>query len=265
MKTLVAVVFSVLLIGYIGADVSAQRPVPRDRGVMFETLGLTPEQKAKLKMLLRGNRDEAHKAQQALMEERMRLFATYDDYQLNASRARQTMAKMNRLQLDLLNASLGREIALRRVLTADQFGRMKRNMGPDPFGRQRWGGPRGMEPREGGRRLPQLGLSPDQQGAVEEFWKSHDKRVRESGRAMERDLVAVKRLYENYRLDEGAAKRLISNVNKAQAHERQLRLDWQVEMRKILSQDQFRALTQHIKKSFGPPRGFGPRPHRAPR
>ena len=258
MRTAVAVVFSILLIGYIGADVSAQRPGHPDRVAMLEKLGLTPEQKAKLKGQLRANRDNAHRARQALMDERGRLLMTYDDYQLNASRAHQIMVKMNRLQLDLLNASLGRELALRSVLTADQFGRMKRMMGPDPFDRKRWDGPGHVNPRDGGRRLPQLGLSPGQQGAVEKFWKSHEKQVGETKGAMAHDLAAIKRLYENYRLDEGAARRLISNVNKAQVHERQLRLDWQLEMRKILSKGQFRTLTQHIRKSFGPPRGLGP-------
>jgi len=264
MKTLMAVVFSILLVGQTGTHVLAQRPGPRDGRALFEQLGLTPGQRAKLRELLRANRMESERARRALGQERTRLFATYDDYQLNVSRARQSIVKMNRLRLDLLNASLHRQIALRTVLTADQFAQMKRIMRHGPFDRERLGKGPGPGHGFGPRRPPQLDLRSDQRDAVEKFWKSHDKNVGETGRAMAHDLAAINRLYENHRLDERAAKRLISSVNQAQAREAHLRLDWQVEMRKILSEDQFRTLTQHIRKSFAPPRGSWPKP-RQPR
>ena len=240
MKVLIAIAFSILLIGQSSAQLAAQHR-PGQRGRALDQLGLTHGQKEKLIGTLRSNRMEAQQVRRALMEEREQFRVRCDQYQLDAARAREIMTKVNRLQLAMLKVSLDRQLRLRSVLNPDQLAQLNRIEGAEQG--------RGLHGKAG----PQLGLSADQRDAIGKLWKSQSKGMDEAHRSMSTDLAAIDRAYNGYRLDERAARHLISRINQAQLRHMQVRLEWQIEMRKILSEEQFRTLTQHVKRSFGQP------------
>jgi Spy/CpxP family protein refolding chaperone len=262
MRRGVRVLISLVVIAGLACSVSAQ--TPKDRHTRLDRLGLSSDQSARIKQLLRSNRADGETARQALRADRMRLFSMYDSYRLNETTTRDLMNRVNRGQRELLKNSLEREIGLRAVLTQEQFTQLRRMMGPER-GPERFGeGPvpgRGREPdaRPGleshARRLPELQLSSDQQSAVERLWLAQDKASESAMHDMGRNLRSVQALYADYHLDEQAARRLIVTINRSQMRLMQARLDAQIGLRKILSEDQFRTLAEHVRKTLKAPNG----------
>lgn len=247
MKVMTVLVLSIsMLVGFFGA-VHARPPRPSHpprEPDLAQRLGLKPRQENDLKASLRRSTTEADRIREALIVERGKLRELYDDYNLDHSRARGLITKINKLQLDLLESSLERQISLRRILNPRQFALLNKIIVPEPPDAGELRFPRPGGPRD---RPPGLKLSPEQQEAVEKLWW---KRRGESDAAtldMAHDLKAITRLYENYRLDVRAVKKLIQNVNKAQLRMMDLRFDRQVEQRKILTEQQFRELKQHMR------------------
>jgi len=247
MRRVLVSVFSILLILPIVGQAAAKPP--RERRGDMERLGLRPGQKERLRGVFRSSGAESDRASLALSGGRRQLFALYDDYRLNEGRARETIDRINRLQLDLLNASLERQLALRKQLSPEQFERLGKKAGPDGPG---FGGPPGFDGPPQARDLPRLEFDSGQREAVERLWRRGSKEREAAFDAMSNDLRAIDRLYDDYRLDERAARRLIDSINKSQLRIMLIRLDWQVEIRKILSPQQFRALTRRPPPSRVP-------------
>lgn len=259
MRSVVRILISLFVLAGLAGSVSAQGPGER-RG-RLDRLGLSSDQGAKIKQLLKSNRTDGEAAKRALRADRMRLFAMYDEYRLNEAATRDCINRVNHGQLALLKSSLERELGLRGILTQDQFAQLHRMMGPQR-GPERFGeGPgrgRGSDgPRPGlefqSRRLPQLQLTNGQQRAVERLWQAQDKDSEGAIRDMGRDLRAIQTSYGAYRLDERAARRLIVTINRSQMRLMQARLEAQIGLRKILSEDQFRTLTEHVQRTFKAP------------
>ncbi|MDO8589147.1 MAG: hypothetical protein Q7T82_19140 [Armatimonadota bacterium] len=255
MKSISAVAFSALLILTMICAATAD-PGPPGPAAILERLDLSDSQRAKLRDVLRSSGQVSDRTRQALVDERQRLRRLYDDYDLNMSRARDSIARVNKLQRDLLDNSLERQIRLRDVLAPRQFVQLNRVIGPESPVIERMDAERGGPSPD---RLPQLSLDPDQQSAIEKMWQSRKNQSGDVYRDMRRDLQAIGRLYDNHRLDEGKARRLIGGVNKLQLQILQARLERQLKLRKILNEQQFRILTEHVRRSSIPPFARGPR------
>jgi len=231
-----------MLMGLLGA---VQARPARDSD-LARRLGLTSRQENDLKTALRRSTAETDRIRGALVIERAKLREMYDDYDLNHSRAHISINRINSLQRDLLEASLQRQISLRKILNQRQFMQLNKIIVPEPPDagelrfRSRPGGP-----RDGN--VPGLKLSPEQQEAIERLWWNRRHESDDATQGMARDLKAITRLYDNYRLDARAVRKLIVSINKAQLRMMKSRFDRQVEQRKILTEPQFRDLKQHMR------------------
>jgi Spy/CpxP family protein refolding chaperone len=240
------ILLSLALLACLAGAGVAQPPAKGHSG-QIDQLGLSAGQKARIHQILSPDKLKAEHARLALLAERKRLHETYDDYRLNEAKARDSIRKINSLQLDLLNISLDREIRIRSVLSSEQFDHLTRLVGPDRFGQGDVadGSRKGPRPR---RPLPQLGLSSDQKDIVEKSWKKWGQESRDAFNDMQHNLQAMAGVYQKYRLDEGSAHRLIGKINKLQLRRLQLHLEHQEGLRKILSAQQFRTLREHNRQ-----------------
>ncbi|MDO8683133.1 MAG: hypothetical protein Q7N50_06595 [Armatimonadota bacterium] len=254
MKRLLLAALSIVLLGQVLGGTPAQAR-PKDRSNTLEELGLSPDQKGKLLDILRSGKEDAYGSHRTLMEERGRLFAMYRDYDLNTGKAKDAISRINRLQLEILNASLDRQIGMRKILTAEQFYRLNKAIGPEPIGPERWGDGPGNSRGPRDKKMPQIDLRPGQQEAIEKMWKSQRRESEQAYNEIGRDLRTINSLYDDYRLDDRQARKLIKNINKTQLELLKSKYDRQIQMRKILSEQQFRTLSERLHKPGSPPFG----------
>jgi Spy/CpxP family protein refolding chaperone len=258
MKLFRAFTVSVLLLwAILGGATAAPRPGRVTTAI--EQLGLSGDQKSKLRDYIDASRLGTQKDRSAIAAERQRLMDQYCRYNLNVVQAKNSITRINRLQLDLLNRRLDRRLRVRSVLTPDQFVKFRRLMDRMPRSPKRMDDelPPGGAPRGG--QLPRLNLSPSQQQQIQKMWGSEQAEHQRILQSMTRDLQSMEQVFASYRVDERAARRLIVSVNKSQLQVLQLRHDRQMDLRRIITEPQFQALTQHIKRSPQPGLRRGPR------
>jgi Spy/CpxP family protein refolding chaperone len=243
----VFVVIGLLLITVLPVSFAAA-PTGRATAAL-EQLNLTADQKAKLRDFIRTSKQGTQNDRKGITAERQRLMSLYCNYDLNTTQAQKSISKINSLELDLLNRRLDRRLRVRSVLTPDQFVRFRKIMDKTPRAGNRIDEelPRSMGQRRGP--LPKLNLSADQQQKIQNMWQSQRAEQERVLQSMNQDLKSMEQLFAKYHVDERAVGRLILSVNKDQLRILQLRLNRQIQLRKIINEQQFQALAQHIKQN----------------
>lgn len=209
--------------------------------------GVSDGQKDQLKALAASTRDRTSRERDALRRARMDLFQTYSSYSIDEKRARAARDRISAAQSNLLNIHLDNEIALRGILTAEQFQAFREIM------KRRLRQPETLilsPPEEAALdRLPDkqmldaLGVAQDDQrklrpqpGTMKAF------------QGMRQDSEQMLELYSNYTLDSSAARKLIDGIHEKQVSLLQLQHHRQQVIRDVLSQDQFQQLQQEITR-----------------
>lgn len=213
--------------------------------------GISERQKDQLKNLAFETRQKTDRGRDELMRTRMELARIYRAYGLDERKARAALEKVGKAQLMLLNLHLENQVAVRGILSEEQFSEFWRRMS----GRMGDPGMAAMPPPEDAAmdRLPDvemvrsLGLSPDQERRIRPLVGPGPQRMRVQER-LRRESAQMIGLYSRYDLDEPAAKRLISSIHGSQTELSILNLKRQQELRAVLTEEQFERLVSEIDK-----------------
>lgn len=125
---------------------------------MMQQLGLSPEQRQKIKAIMQQGRTESQALHQQLKAKRQALMQYLQSSDANETRARSLNAEINDIQRQLSELRLKTWFAMRSLMTPEQIqklGQMKSQFRGGSGGRrfggpdnQRQGGPSGMMPRQ---------------------------------------------------------------------------------------------------------------------
>jgi Spy/CpxP family protein refolding chaperone len=103
-------------------------PPPVPRADAMKDLNLTPDQRTRLKELGHRTREKLKQLGAAMMKAREELEKVYNAYPLDDGKARQLNTQINSLQRSTLDLHYRAEQELRKILTADQFTKLRANM-----------------------------------------------------------------------------------------------------------------------------------------
>jgi len=208
---------------------------------------LTPEQKQRLKAFACEARRKTANIRDEIRLAREELRNVYQDYVLDERKAKAAMNRIGDLQLRLLEQHLDNQIALRRILDESQFSRLREHI------------ERRRSPGEGVRyegvgegfvplaAMRSAGLTPAQRKRIESMqgsrseWRDAIERIRQNSRRMFE-------LYNDYNLDEAAARRLIADIHRNQVDLLACGHKMQKAIRSVLSAEQFQRLREEIDK-----------------
>lgn len=210
-------------------------------------LDISDSQRDQLKALASNTRDRIGREREALRRARMELLKAYSTYDIDEGKVKAACARIDAAQLSLLNIHLDNEIALRDILTEDQFKAFREMM------RRRMRDPQMlvMAPPEEAvlDRLPDKQML-DSLGIPAEKRKRLDPTFKNT-KAIEGLRTASKQLldmYSNYDLDSTAARKLIDRIHRTQSYLLMLQRLRQREIRRVLTEDQFKTLQEEITK-----------------
>jgi len=208
-------------------------------------LNLTPEQREKLRSHIRDTRRKMLNVRNDLRDAHLNLNQQFGEYRLDDRRVQETIKRINSDQLHLLNINLESQIQLRSILTREQFQDLREAV--SGFGvhlDEGLKGPSGDGPPGDVRRL---GLSPEQQAQIGKLFQNSHETMRAIIRRLRADADALRKLYLSYDLDIKQAKLRISSLNDAQLDMLRATAARQVELRKILTEQQFQALSKSVR------------------
>lgn len=208
----------------------------------------TPEQKEKLQAYKRDSREKTRQLSSDLRSARKDLFTQLRNYKLDQRKAIDTAQRVGDLQKDLLNAKLDNQIALRRILTSEQFDRLRsavRGMGVEHEG---LGRSRGDKDFTGS--VSELGLSKNQQDRIKLLFQKSAASGSTLMNQLTNDSQELRKLYMSYNLDQKHARSLISSIANTRSQMLKSMVARQQQLRSILSEQQFNALV----KTMRPPR-----------
>lgn len=103
-------------------------------------------------------------------------------------------------------------------------------------------------PGPGGRDYQTLGLSADQKARVDALHKDIGRQMRSLGETLRARRQALEAVYRQYDLDAGKARALNNQINETQRAILDQHLRLQVELRKILTEDQFMRLQSVVQQ-----------------
>lgn len=127
MKHFAVIVTAALLsIGVAGAQPPPMPPPPGSAAP--QSIGLSPEQLKRVEALHRQFGARTRALEQTLSERKRSLEALYKQFDFDKGQAKQTNKEINSIQRDLLNEHLNLQIELRKILTQDQFDRLREGM-----------------------------------------------------------------------------------------------------------------------------------------
>ena len=205
------------------------------------------EKKEQLKALVANTRDRTDRERDLLRHARRDLLQAYADYNLDERKTKIARDKISAAQLNLLNIHLDNEIALRGILTSDQFQTFRELM------RKRMRGPEVLvlAPPEDAvlDRLPDkqmldaLGVHPREKKRLKP-----QPAVIKAIQDMRRNSKQMLELYASYDLDSVTARKLIDSIHEKQISLLTLQHQRQQVIREALTQDQFQQLQQEIAK-----------------
>ncbi len=258
--------------GILSAEPQRRGPEPGAPRIRAD-LNLSPEQQQKLRAHMRDTRQKTESIRRDMWAARAELWRQFRAYRLDEKAARNAAKKINGLNLKLLNAHLESQIGLRNILTQKQFQKLSRAIGGEGVRP----GPRPAPGMEGRPRIPEpedeslgdvshLNLSSSQQERIKKLY-AENRRVMEGLLKTQREYFqSLEKLYLNYKLDQKRAKQLIKQLNDVHMKIQEASIKRQVELRKILTEDQFNALRPKVRPpiegmpGFGPPNERGRRP-----
>ncbi len=94
----------------------------------LEPLGLTDQQRQSLKRLWERRGDSPLVAARKIREKSAELQSLYENYDLDSRKAAVLVREINNAQMELLESKLRTQTELRRILTEEQFNRMKESI-----------------------------------------------------------------------------------------------------------------------------------------
>jgi Spy/CpxP family protein refolding chaperone len=211
-------------------------------------INLSPEQREKVQAHRRESREKTKRVTDDLRDARMDLFTQLREYKLDQRKLTDAVGQVNRLQESLLNAKLGNQIALRRLLTSDQFDKLRtavKDMGVDREGTA--GHSDGVELN--GADIHELKLSKDQQERIKSLFERSRGNMKPLASQLRSTSQELHGLYMNYDLDQNKAKSLISKIADTRLRMLKSMVARQQQLRAILTEQQF----QELSKAMRPP------------
>lgn len=127
-------IFGMLTAAILAAGVASAQPPPPGtppppgRGDRLHQLGLNPEQTRKVQDVLKQFGPKMRDLEKTLAERRKALEGLYAQFNLDTGQARQLNIQINGVQKEILEHHLKLQVELRKILTAEQFGKMRDGM-----------------------------------------------------------------------------------------------------------------------------------------
>lgn len=221
---------------------------------------ISETQRDQLKALASNTRDRVGREREALRRARMELLKAYSTYALDENKVKAACDKIGAAQLSLLNIHLDNEIALRDILTEDQFKAFREMM------RRHMRDPQMLllvPPEEAvldrlpdKKMLDSLGIPAAKRKRLDTTFKNT--KAIEGLRTSAKQLLDM---YSNYDLDSTAARKLIDRIHRTQSYLLMLQRFRQQEIRRVLTEDQFKKLKEEIDERLSErnPRSYGRR------
>lgn len=116
-----------LMLALAAAFLPATRPASAQAAPApeYRRLGLNADQMTRVRELHKDTGQKMRGLERQLREQRRALEVVYGEYDLDATRVRQLNARINEIQRAILDQHLNLQTDLRKILTAEQFGRLK--------------------------------------------------------------------------------------------------------------------------------------------
>lgn len=225
----------VVLAALIASSAAADRP------------GLSQDERDKLKSIIMQTRDKAQRERNVIRRARQKLFETYTSYDLNERDIKSALNDISQSQLRLLQLHMDSQIAIRKVLSRDEFQQIRDNLKRkhepgtfliprdeallDKFPDSDTIARMNLPPAQRRRLASAVAPSPERQKVV-------DKLRKDSKQLMEE--------FSQYDLDTGAARKLIANIHDSQVDLAALNHKKQQAIRRILNENQFQQLRTEL-------------------
>ncbi|HEY3268967.1 MAG TPA: periplasmic heavy metal sensor [Armatimonadota bacterium] len=97
-------------------------------GPQYQSLGLSADQLRRVQALHAQFGPKLGELERSLRDKRRALEDLYKDFALDMDQARRLNAQINDIQKDILAQHLRLQVELRKILTAEQFGRLKESI-----------------------------------------------------------------------------------------------------------------------------------------
>jgi Spy/CpxP family protein refolding chaperone len=239
----------------------AQVRAPGQRHDFQNKLNLTPDQQDKMRAHLHETMGKITSARQDLQSANLDLFNLLGNYNVDHQKLQGNLRRINSCQKRLLNIHLDSQIKLRSILTQDQFQTLREQIGDrgtrsgDDF---MDGMPRGD--------VKSLGLSADQQDRIRKLFTQARENMMNLRHKFHTDSESLESLYLDYNLDVKLARQKIDLLSSTDMALLKATTSRQVELRSILTADQFQTLSKSIRPPTEVPPPFGEhRWHNAPK
>lgn len=233
-------------------------------GATAEPGNITPTQREKLKSVAFNMRQKTQRIRDELIKARIELLRAYQSWDLDERKVKDTISRISKAQLALLNLHLENQFELRCILSASQFDELARQVvrqggrGPRGFHHPHEEGPWDMPPDR--MVLEAAGVSAEQARKILRLYDSP--RKRELIERLRRYTGQLISLYSKFDLDRATARSLVEKIHDCQLELLNLSRERQEALRSILTRDQFEKMRDEIARRFPMPKPWRrpPRP-----
>ncbi len=195
--------------------------------------GLSPGQQSQLKSMAEETRKETERARGDISRARRELAQVYAVYELDDEKASTLLRRINAAQQTLLDTHFESQIALRNILSQDQFEAMRKRMGRG--GKHQSPEDSALGPSVDERRFRGLGIEREHMNRLAKS-RSEEATTLERLRRESQKLLTA---YSEYDLDESEAKRLITSIHSEQVRLSLMSKSRQQTIRNSLTREQF--------------------------
>jgi Spy/CpxP family protein refolding chaperone len=257
----------VLLLAAVATTPLLSAPVRSDDKApgIIAKLNLTPAQREALKKYIGASRAKMTDARNDLRSARMDFFRQMRQYRVDDSKVQDTVRRIGVSQRRLLQVVLENQLGLRRILTRTQFVQLgdaiKSRRAQEK--REEHGGP-GMWQGFGASNvgdINRLGLTDDQKKRIGRLFDSSSTATKAAATRLQTEMRTMRGLYLSYDLDRKRVNAQMDRVADAERGFLRQTINRQVELRKILTEDQFETLAKTMRPP-GPKPGDRPERHR---
>jgi len=216
------------------------------RGGSRSNINLTREQRQKLQRHIKDNQSKTTKVTREIVQVRMELFGQLREYKVDEKRLKDSMEKINALQVKLHNIGLENQLKLREILTKEQFTQLGEAVSRKGVSQESiYGWPPGGI--EADSNLKRLNLSSEQQEKIRKLFERSRTTMKSISRELRANAQNLHKLYLNYDLDTKQAKAQIEKLAENQREAIKATITRQIELRNILTQQQFEKLSQTMR------------------
>ena len=245
----------------LAAIVISTTPAGAQRG-----LGLAPDQRERLQDLIRQTKQDTFATRQALFQKRQALVQAYANYDLNEKKAHETIRTINDIQRRLLDLNYQNQAGIRCILDKQQFEIFADELKQRPRRRHAPMKPPSIDAMDGlvpgdmaRQGIERLKLSPDQVERVKAILHPNAPGRKSPDEGLRENTEAVRQLYSNYELDDKRVKKLLDKMNGSQRRLLESGLRRQIELRRVLSKEQFDMLMADVRRGMKHRFDRGPR------